>query len=141
MMPKLLALVSLVAISAVIASQAQDKADVRMEQPQPFRAGGSISFTVKLNEPLPKGAHFDFRVSPVAADEEISLGVGEQIGDSGTEFRVSGKLPEGALPGEWHISVIIFSCQARVGLIPRSLRTISGSRWRESLIRFRQRRQ
>jgi hypothetical protein len=23
-----------------------------------------------------------------------------------TEFRVTGKLPEGALPGDWHISVI-----------------------------------
>jgi len=106
MKTKLLALGALLAISAVIALRAQDKADVRMEQPPPFHAGGPISFTVKLNEPMPKGAHFDFRISPVAADEEINLGSGEPVGDSATEFRVSGKLPGGALPGEWHISVI-----------------------------------
>jgi hypothetical protein len=34
------------------------------------------------------------------------MGSGEPIGDSTTEFRVSGKLPEGAVPGEWHITVI-----------------------------------
>ena len=106
MRTKFLAFGALLAISAAMGSQAQDKADVRMEQPQPFRAGGPVSFTVKLNEPLPKGAHFDFRISPVAADEEINLGSGEPIGNSATEFHVSGKLPEGALPGEWHISVI-----------------------------------
>jgi hypothetical protein len=106
MKTRLFVLCSMLAISAVIASQAQDKADVRMEQPQPFRAGGPISFIVKLNEPLPKGAHFDFRISPVAADEEINLGSGEPIGEASTEFRVSGKLPEGAVPGDWHISVI-----------------------------------
>jgi hypothetical protein len=106
MKTKLLTLVAVVAVSAVIASQGQNKADVSMERPQPFRAGGPISFTVELNGPLPKGAHFDFRVSPVATDEEISLGSGEPIGNSATEFRVMGKLPEGALPGEWDISVI-----------------------------------
>ncbi len=106
MKTRVLVFTALLAISAVIASQAQDKADVRMEQAQPFHVGGPIAFTVKLNEPLPKGAHFDFRISPVAADEEINLGSGEPIGDSATEFRVSGKLPELALPGEWHISVI-----------------------------------
>jgi hypothetical protein len=106
MKTRILAFGALLAVSLVIGSQAQDKADVRMEQAQPFHAGGPISFTVKLNEPLPKGARFDFRISPVTADEEINLGSGEPIGDTTTEFRVSGKLPEGALPGEWHISVI-----------------------------------
>lgn len=92
--------------SLVAVSLAQDKAAVTSEQPGSFRAGGPVSFTVKLNEPMPKGAHFDFRISPLAADEEINLGSGEPVNGSDTEFRVSGKLPEAALPGEWHISVI-----------------------------------
>jgi hypothetical protein len=92
--------------SAGVVLLAQEKAAVLTGQQEPFRAGGPVSFSVKLDEPMPKGAHFDFRISPLAADEEISLGSGEPVGGSEKEFRVSGKLPEAALPGEWHISVI-----------------------------------
>ena len=31
---------------------------------------------------------------------------GKAVDDKQTEFRVAGTLPEGALPGDWHISVI-----------------------------------
>ncbi len=96
---------SLVVATAAI-PWAQDKAVVGMEKSGPFKAGGPIVFQVKLNEPLPKGAHFDFRISPVSADEEIALGSGEPVDASQKVFRVSGTLPEGALPGDWHISVI-----------------------------------
>jgi len=96
----------LIVASLVAVALAQDKAAVKSEQPGPLFAGGPVAFTVKLNEPMPKGAHFDLRISPVAADEEISLGSGEAVNGSDTEFRVSGKLPEAALPGEWHVSVI-----------------------------------
>jgi hypothetical protein len=66
-----------VVLSAGLLLSAQDKAVVQMDsKPAPFKAGGSVGFTFTLNEPLPKGAHFDFRISPVAADEEISLGSG-----------------------------------------------------------------
>jgi hypothetical protein len=92
--------------AAVVVSYGQDKATVRMEKPDPIVPGGAVAFTMKLNEPLPAGAHFDFRISPVSADEEIPLGSGEPVKGSNTEFRVAGKLPEGALPGEWHVSVI-----------------------------------
>ncbi len=92
--------------SAVLVSSAQNKAAVEMAKPGPFRPGDPISFNIKLNEPLPKGAHFDLRISPVSADEEIPLGSGEPIGGSDRDFRVSSKLPEEALPGEWHIAVI-----------------------------------
>jgi hypothetical protein len=85
---------------------AQEKAAVQTQASGPFHPGGPIVFNVKLNEPLPKGAHFDFRISPVSADEEISLGSGEAVGSTQTDFRISGTLPEGALPGDWHISVI-----------------------------------
>jgi hypothetical protein len=93
-------------MNAVVAVGAQDKAAVRTEKMGPFRAGGPISFVVKLNEPLPKGGHFDLRISPVSADEEIPLGTGEPVNGSDTDFRVSTTLPEAAVPGEWHISVI-----------------------------------
>jgi hypothetical protein len=85
---------------------AQDRAVVGMEKPGPFKPGNPIVFHVKLNEPLPKGAHFDFRISPVSGDEEIALGSGEAVDTSQRVFRVSGTLPQGALPGDWHITVI-----------------------------------
>jgi hypothetical protein len=34
------------------------------------------------------------------------MGSGEPIDADRKEFRVAGTLPDGALPGEWHISVI-----------------------------------
>jgi hypothetical protein len=93
-------------LSAVGLSSAQDKAAVQTQASGPFHPGGPIVFNVKLNEPLPKGSHFDFRISPVSVDEEIGLGSGEAVGGTQTDFRIAGTLPEGALPGEWHISVI-----------------------------------
>jgi hypothetical protein len=95
-----------VLLSAVGLISAQDKATVQTQASGPFHPGGPIVFNVKLNEPLPKGAHFDFRISPLSADEEISIGSGEAVGSTQTDFRITGTLPEGALPGEWHISVI-----------------------------------
>jgi hypothetical protein len=93
-------------LAMVVIPWAQDKAVVGMEKSGPFKPGGPIVFQIKLNEPLPKGAHFDFRISPVSADEEIALGSGDAVDESRRDFRISGTLPEGALPGEWHINVI-----------------------------------
>jgi hypothetical protein len=95
-----------VVLGVVGLASAQDKAAVQTETSGAFHPGGQVVFKVKLNEPLPKGAHFDFRISPVSADQEISLGTGEPVDGKETEFRVTGKLPEGALPGDWHITVI-----------------------------------
>ena len=77
-----------------------------MDKPASFKTGGPATFVLTLNEALPKGTRFDFRISPIAADEEITLGSVSPLDDSGKRFRVSGPLPEGALPGEWHVSVI-----------------------------------
>jgi|SRR5271157_5700378 len=93
-------------LTYAVVPMAQDKAAVQVEQAGPLRAGGPVVFNVKLNEPLPKGARFDFRISPVSADQEIQFGSGEPVDASQKDFRVGGTLPEGALPGEWHISVI-----------------------------------
>ena len=90
----------------VFALTAQDAATVQTDPPGSFKPGGPVAFDIVLNEPLPKGARFDFRISPVAADEEVPLGSGQAVGDTQKKFHVSGNLPEGALPGEWHVSVI-----------------------------------
>jgi hypothetical protein len=93
-------------IACVVLLPAQDKATVQVDKPASFQAPGPATFVLTLNEPLPKGARFDFRISPIAADEEITLGSVSPLDDSGKRFRVSGTLPDGALPGEWHVSVI-----------------------------------
>jgi hypothetical protein len=98
--------VSALMVASGVLLSAQDKATVQVDKPASFKPGGPIAFDLALNEALPNGARFDFRVSPVAADEEISLGSYRALDDSGKRFRVSGILPEGALPGDWHISVI-----------------------------------
>jgi hypothetical protein len=85
---------------------AQDKTAVQTEKPGPFSPGAPIVFNLKLNEPLPKDARFDLRISPVAADEEVPLGAGEPVDATRKLFRVTGKVPDGAIPGEWHVSVI-----------------------------------
>ncbi len=95
-------------LSAIGLLSAQQKAGVQLEKLGSIHAGGPIAFTVKLDEPLPKGAHFDLRVSPVSVDEEIALGSGTPVDSSNTVFRVSGSLPEEAIPGQWHISVVWF---------------------------------
>lgn len=101
----MLAVPALLVAGAILLS-AQDKATVQVDKPTSFKAGGPATFDLTLNEPLPKGARFDFRISPTAADEEITLGSVSPLDDSGKRFRVSGTLPDGALPGEWHVSVI-----------------------------------
>ncbi len=95
-----------IVLAVVVVSSAQNRAAVQIEKTGPLHGGDPIAFHVKLNEPLPKGASFDFRISPISADEQISLGSAEAINGSDTEFRVAGKLPEGVLPGQWHIAVI-----------------------------------
>jgi hypothetical protein len=90
-----------------VALFAQDKAAIQMDKQQDvLKVGGPIAFTVKLNEPLPKGARFDVHVSPVSADEDISLSSPQASSEGEKTFRVSGNLPAGAVPGEWHVTVV-----------------------------------
>src|ERR1700722_1444620 len=100
-------LLSILLLSCGAISMAQSKAAVQPdERAVPFHAGGPISFIVKLNEPLPKGARLDFRVTPVAVDQEIALGKVDAVSGSDREFKVSGILPDGAVGGQGRISVI-----------------------------------
>jgi hypothetical protein len=88
--------------------RAQQKAAIQMNQQSGIHGGSTLTFTVKLDEPVPEGSHFDLRISPVSADEEIDLGAGTPVDRSNTLFRVTGNLPQNALPGEWHISTMWF---------------------------------
>jgi hypothetical protein len=90
-----------------LAHAAQDKASVGMDKPGPFHPGDPITFTLKLNAPMPKDAYLDLRISPVTGeDQQVNLGSGEPVDATRSEYRVKGTIPAGALPGEWHINII-----------------------------------
>jgi hypothetical protein len=71
-----------------------------------FHPGSDLEFKIKLNEALPQGARFDVRLSPVGLDQELSVSSGEPTNKDRTEFILKTKIPEAAIPGEWHIKVI-----------------------------------
>ncbi|MGA7157870.1 MAG: hypothetical protein WBY53_13530 [Acidobacteriaceae bacterium] len=71
-----------------------------------LRGGSDLVFRMKLNEALPEGARFDVRLSPVGVDQEIAVQSGEPANKERTEFILKTKLPERAVPGEWHIKVV-----------------------------------
>ena len=92
-----------------IVSFAQSQAAVSTQSGAPdghLRGGGDLAFKMKLNEPLPEGARFDVRLSPVGVDQEVAVQSGEPTNKERTEFTLRTKLPEGAVPGEWHIKVV-----------------------------------
>jgi hypothetical protein len=103
-----IALATMFGVAQQPAHPAESKADVQMEKHTggALHAGDTVVFTVKLNAPLPKGAYFVIRISPTSADQQIQLNSGEPLDESRTKFKVSGKLPDEAVPGKWHIAVI-----------------------------------
>lgn len=103
---RILPALAVLLMAIVGASSAQDRANVQMERPGVVHAGGPIALNVKLNEPLPAGAYFQIRISPVSADQQISLNSGEPTDATRTTFKVTGNIPEAAVPGKWHISTI-----------------------------------
>jgi hypothetical protein len=90
---------------------AQDKAQVQLDSSAGLHPGGPIAFNVTLNEPLPKGAYFQLRISPTSADQQIALPSAEPLDATRKTFRISSTLPDGALPGKWRISVIYLFLQ------------------------------
>jgi hypothetical protein len=99
-------MITSILVAAALLSAAQNKASIQVAKSGPFRPGEPITFNLKLNAPMPKGAYFSLRIAPVSTDDEVNLGSGQPINASQTEFRVTGKVPESALPGEWHIAEI-----------------------------------
>ncbi len=68
-----------------------------------FHGGDEVSFKVILNDPLPEGARFDVRLSPVGINQQSIVTSGEPTDKSRKEFLLKFTLPEHARGGEWHI--------------------------------------
>jgi hypothetical protein len=89
----------------VAAQKNQASAVIEMNNDH-IHGGDEVVLKITLNEPLPKEARFDIRLSPVEASQQITGSSGEPLNDKRTEFKVKVKLPDEVIPGEWHIAVI-----------------------------------
>jgi hypothetical protein len=108
---RVLGLLSICALPVVAVPQAQapdsSRASIQIEAAQDhFHGGSDLIFRMKLNEALPEGARFDVRLSPVGVDQELTVSSGEPANKERTEFILKTKLPDKAVPGEWHIKVV-----------------------------------
>ena len=98
-------------LSFPIASPAQavPQADVQLVSDNPhLKPGSDLVFKMKLNQPLPEGARFDVRLSPVGLNQELPVSSGEPTNKERTEFKLETRLPETAWAGQWHIAVVWF---------------------------------
>jgi hypothetical protein len=68
--------------------------------------GSDLTFKVVLDDPLPTGAYFQVRLSPVKVDQELPVASGEPVDKGRKEFLLHTKLPDGSVPGDWHIKVV-----------------------------------
>lgn len=87
-------------------SEPSHSGHVEIPEDGPLHGGSDLIFTITLNEPLPEGARFDVRLSPISTDQEISVSSGEPTNKKRTEFILKTRLPEKAVAGEWHIKVV-----------------------------------
>jgi hypothetical protein len=88
-------------------TQEPNKAAAQLTTEAPhFHGGDEVSFAMKLNEPLPGGARFDVRLSPVSVNQEMTASSQEPTGKDRKEFLLKFKLPDHARGGEWHIAVV-----------------------------------
>jgi hypothetical protein len=104
-----------------VKTPAQTVASAQMEnRDQHIHGGSNIVLRVTLDHPLPVGARFDARLSPVTVLQEFTVSSGEPVDRERREFLLKTKLPDEALPGEWHISTVYLF--------------MSGSSWTNSTI-------
>lgn len=97
----------LISFSLPVISEEPDKAAAQLTAGTPhFHGGDEVSFTMKLNEPLPEGARFDVRLSPVGVNQELSVSSEQPTDKDRREFLLKFKLPEYARGGEWHIFTV-----------------------------------
>jgi hypothetical protein len=71
-----------------------------------LHAGSDLRFKVVLDDPLPAGAYFQVRLSPVKVDQELPVVSGEPIDKDRKEFLLHARLPDGSIPGDWHIKIV-----------------------------------
>jgi hypothetical protein len=94
-------------ISPHAVAQQEKQASAQMITDQVhFHPGSELTFKMALNEPLPEGANFSVRLSPVKTDQEIAVSSGEATNKERTEFTLHTKLPDAAIAGEWHIKIV-----------------------------------
>ncbi len=88
-------------------AQEPNNAAARLTTDTPhFHGGDEVSFTMKLNEPLPEGARFDVRLSPVSVNQEMTVSSQESTDKDRKVFLLKFKLPDHARGGEWHIATV-----------------------------------
>jgi hypothetical protein len=93
--------------SSAMFAQIPNTASAQLTTDTPhFHGGEEVSFTMKLNDPLPEGARFDVRLSPVGINQELSVSSTEPTDKSRKEFLLKFTLPEHARGGEWHIFTV-----------------------------------
>jgi hypothetical protein len=84
---------------------------------------------MKLNEPLPEGARFDVRLSPVSVNqvsvnEELTVSSQEPLDKDRKEFLLKLKVPVMQGVGSGTFPPFISSCPVQVGQTVTSRRTI-----------------
>jgi hypothetical protein len=97
----------LLCFSAAALAQNTKQVDVQLISDNPhFKPGGDLSFEIRLNEPLPAGARFDVRLSPVGFNQELSVSSGQSVDGDRKAFILQTKLPDTAWAGSWHIAIV-----------------------------------
>jgi hypothetical protein len=92
---------ALLCFPAATLAQSVKGADVQLASANPhIKPGSDLVFKVRLNQPLPQGARFDVRLSPVGFNQELAVSSGEPNDKDRKEFTLQTKLPETAWAGQ-----------------------------------------
>jgi len=92
-------------LTGLSAAQATS-ASAKMDSTVPLKPGSKFTVNIQLNEPLPPGAYFQVRFSPIKHDSELPVNSGEPATSDRKSFKIPVQLPETAMGGKWHIQVI-----------------------------------
>jgi hypothetical protein len=98
-------------VLSVFCASAQEpsKAAVELTSEIPhFHGGDNVAFKMKLNEPLPQGAHVDVRFSPTNVGQQFPASCDEPKDKDRKELLCNLKLADKARGGEWRIAVVYF---------------------------------
>ena len=109
-MKKICAVLLFFVFSAFCATaQEPSKAATELTNATPhFHGGDDVVFKMKLNEPLPQGAHIDVRFSPTNVGQQFPASCEEPKDKDRKELLCNLKLADNARGGEWRIFVVYF---------------------------------
>jgi hypothetical protein len=92
-----------------VSAQEPSKAAAELTSETPhFHGGDDVVFKMKLNEPLPQGAHIDVRFSPINVGQQFPASCNEPKDKDRKELLCNLKLADNARGGEWRIFVVLF---------------------------------